>query len=340
MIWLLVSVAVLVLGTGVAWVLLGPLARRATRPYITATTSPTDDLESLTKIRSTLLQAAQGVVVVGGVLFTAGTLLYTASSVRLAQQTLDSTRDGQVTNRYTAAIEDLGSSNAEVRIGGMYALQRIAEDSPHDKPTVVRVLAAFVRNHGIAGSAAVQDDENTAVEILMAEATADDPANLRGAQLPHLQQSGADMRALDLSGANLQGAYLAFANLAGAQLSGADLSGAHLKGADLHGAQLSAADLHGADLHGAHLNGANLAFANLADAELRAADLHDADLNSANLKGASLSGANLAGADLSRAKLAGALLAVANLAGADLSDADLYGADLRRAIMPDGTKHP
>jgi hypothetical protein len=32
-----------------------------------------------------------------------------------------------------------------VRLGGIYALQRIAQDSPRDQPTVVDVLCTFVR---------------------------------------------------------------------------------------------------------------------------------------------------------------------------------------------------
>jgi len=34
-----------------------------------------------------------------------------------------------------------------VRIGGIYALERVARDSPRDHPTVMEVLAAFIREH-------------------------------------------------------------------------------------------------------------------------------------------------------------------------------------------------
>jgi hypothetical protein len=49
-------------------------------------------------------------------------------------------RQGQVTDRYTKAIEQLGSDKLEVRIGGIYALERIAHDSPRDHPTIMEVL--------------------------------------------------------------------------------------------------------------------------------------------------------------------------------------------------------
>ena len=54
-------------------------------------------------------------------------------------------RTGQVAARYTKAIEQLGSGNLDVRIGGIYALERIAHNSPRDQPAVLEVLAAFIR---------------------------------------------------------------------------------------------------------------------------------------------------------------------------------------------------
>jgi hypothetical protein len=44
---------------------------------------------------------------------------------------------GQVTDRYSAAITNLDSSSVDVRLGGIYALQRIMQDSPLDQPAVV-----------------------------------------------------------------------------------------------------------------------------------------------------------------------------------------------------------
>jgi hypothetical protein len=36
----------------------------------------------------------------------------------------------------------------DVRFCGIYALQRIADDSSRDAPTIVQVLCAFIRGHG------------------------------------------------------------------------------------------------------------------------------------------------------------------------------------------------
>ena len=52
-----------------------------------------------------------------------------------------------MTDRFTKAIEQLGSDKLDVRIGGIYALERIARDSAKDHPTVMEVLTAFIREH-------------------------------------------------------------------------------------------------------------------------------------------------------------------------------------------------
>src|ERR1022692_4284344 len=57
------------------------------------------------------------------------------------------TEEGQITDRYTKAIDQLGGTSLDVRIGGIYALERIARDSARDHPVVMEVLTAFVREH-------------------------------------------------------------------------------------------------------------------------------------------------------------------------------------------------
>ncbi|QUY45631.1 hypothetical protein [Acaryochloris marina] len=62
-------------------------------------------------------------------------------------QRLEVSREDQITDRYTKAIDQLGSEHLEVRLGGIYALERLAKDSPKDQETVMEVLTAFVREN-------------------------------------------------------------------------------------------------------------------------------------------------------------------------------------------------
>ncbi|MER7719293.1 hypothetical protein ABTX99_20480 [Streptomyces flaveolus] len=61
-------------------------------------------------------------------------------------------REGQVTERYVEAIKLLGSGNLHERLGGIYSLERIMNDSERDHRTVVEVLSAFVRAPAHSGS--------------------------------------------------------------------------------------------------------------------------------------------------------------------------------------------
>ena len=56
-------------------------------------------------------------------------------------------QEGQITDRFTRAIEQLGAEQLQVRLGGIYALERIARDSPGDHWPIMEVLTAFVREN-------------------------------------------------------------------------------------------------------------------------------------------------------------------------------------------------
>jgi hypothetical protein len=49
--------------------------------------------------------------------------------------------------RFTRAIEQLGSDQLEVRLGAIYALERIARDSERDHWPIMEILTAYVRAH-------------------------------------------------------------------------------------------------------------------------------------------------------------------------------------------------
>jgi hypothetical protein len=54
-------------------------------------------------------------------------------------------KDRLVTERFSKAIDQLGSDKEEVILGGIYSLERIAKDSAKDQSTIMEVLSAFVR---------------------------------------------------------------------------------------------------------------------------------------------------------------------------------------------------
>ena len=68
----------------------------------------------------------------------AGTVIFTGRTYVL-------NREGHVTDRYTKAVSQLGDASSPVRIGGVYALERIGNDSPKDRTTIIYVLGTFIR---------------------------------------------------------------------------------------------------------------------------------------------------------------------------------------------------
>ena len=327
--------------------------------------------------------AARGqLLTLGAGLFAAAALIFTALNFNLLRRnseqadqwqrrTHELTEQGQVTDRYTKAIEQLGSEKLDVRIGGIYALERIARDSPRDHPTVMEVLAAFIREHSreqwpLAQAAAdaperaTRPDVQAAVTVIGRRNRRHDlgyinlvRANLTGANLSFADLTKANLSEAVLSRAVLTGAKLAEAHLYlamafRASLDGADFTdavlpgakirytqftAAHLKRADLTGADLTGADLTGSDLTEAKLSGADLTEAKLSDADLTSADLTDTKLSRANMTGANLTDADLTFADLTAAPLVRADLTRADLTAANLMSANLISADLTAANM-------
>jgi hypothetical protein len=288
--------------------LIGPAARRLAGEHRPLTQverqqmTATERVEAVNAARHTLIQAATGLVVIGGVVFTAQGLWYTAQSLDASRQAQRTAEQGQVTDRYTKAIEQLGSTQLDVRLGGLYALERLAEDSPRDHQTVYDVLTTFVREHDPELSVKVDDLPDSPASDVQAALTIIGRRNAtRDVYVPDLRMirtPGADLSAANLSKSILRGAYLW-----GADLNGVNLLHASLGGADLSSTSLIEARLGGADVIGARLRNADLSVANLQHAYLTGSDLSEANLRGADLRGAYLSGTNLRGADLRGANL-------------------------------------
>jgi uncharacterized protein YjbI with pentapeptide repeats len=283
-------------------------------------------LELQNDVRTTLLQGLGGLAVLVGAFFT--------------YRQLGIAREGQVTERFTRAIDQLGNDNMDVRLGGIYALERMANDSPQDRATIGRILNTFVRGHAPwPPTRPSQPPEGTPIEDipLLAIRAADVQLALtmicrreaaihpgRTLELRETDLRNADLQNTDLRGANLWGARLNGTNFFGAQLQGAllwtaELKHVHLIGAKVQQAILSNAQLQDAQLYGTHLQEAHLEGAQLQRADLQKALLQDAYLIQAQLQGADLRGAQLQGADLRGAQVQGANLMGARLEGAQCS---------------------
>ena len=110
----------LVLGAGVLVVVVLVIV---VLPELLANGDP-QRLKAENDIRSTLLQGLAGAFLLVGLVFTA--------------RTVQLNRQGQITERYTRAIDQLGHGSVDVRSGGVYALERLAKDLQPDGETASR----------------------------------------------------------------------------------------------------------------------------------------------------------------------------------------------------------
>ena len=217
----------------------------------------------------------------------------TQAELENAQEELRLTRQGQMTERFTQAIEQLGSEKLEIKLGGIYSLERTAHEEKNYHWPVMEVLASYVRRH-----AARKPDKESRENAATPEPDIQAILDVIGRRSAYhridkkVEYGTIELNNTELQGANLQGANLQGANLQEAILQGAALQGAALQEADLLGAALQEAALREAALRGANLRGANLRGANLQGANLQEADLQEAALQEAALHGAKLYGAS------------------------------------------------
>ena len=234
----------------------------------------------------------------------------TASRRHYAQTEADQQR--RIVETFTKAIEQLGSDKLEVRVGAIFALERISNESSYDYWTIMEVLTAFVRERmrytiieaGLRDRAYLLWEQaggpEGRTEEFWFEAVRlerrDQPLTDIFAILTVIGRRSAENQLreedrgwrLDLGGTcltefNQQRISLKQAVLYGAHLERARLADAHLEEAKLHHAHLEGADLVGAHLERAILMGAHLERAILMRAHLEGASLSDAHLEGASL---------------------------------------------------------
>ncbi len=145
------------------------------------------------------------------------------------------TQERLVTERFSKAVEQLGQDkDITVRIGGIYALERIAKDYDEDHWTIMEVLSSYVRKNSSLPPELKQIPQNK------------QEREQRQKELEKLSGINIDVQAIltvirrreDPDPDRNERIDLSFTNLKEADLSEADLRDADLSGAALRGADL------------------------------------------------------------------------------------------------------
>lgn len=263
-----------------------------------------------------------------------------------------------ITDRITKAVELLGEektvkqrkggktveyteANLEVRLGAIYALERISKDSERDHVQIMEILSAYIRQNAVPGpargilqpdtpeTAAVsppkRDDVDYETQVARArQALAEERRRNRkewfaslgpvrrqradvAAALTVIARRAPDRRALELANDPPFRIDLSHANFQRLDLADINLEGVNLRSARLEGAVLTGARLQGADLRDAHLEKSDLRNAQLQGADLRRARIDRVDVAGARLDGALMAGATTKGTNTTEMSMAGAI---------------------------------
>jgi len=253
-------------------------------------------------------------------------------------------REGQIAERYDKAVSQLGAQDIGVRSGALYALERIAKDSPKDHWTIMEILSSYIREKSSNKKPAnpAQTDQKTQSNSVLNKKPANSVETDRKTQSNSTSNNSANPAEIDQKKqsnsteakqaedeavkADVQTALTIIGRRASQQDPPTTKSNIDLSYLDLRRANLYRADLKNANLNGSKLNKASFIGANLTNARFIVADLFGGHLNLANLTDTDLSRANLKSAVFAGAKLRRANFQDAYLNGANLSEADLEGA--------------
>ena len=194
-------------------------------------------------------------------------LLLTVWRSSVAERQTETAQQGLLNERYQKGAEMLGSEVLSVRLGGIYALDRLAEEDPGQYHfQIMYLFCAFVRHP--TEEKEVEDAKKIRELGLREAQTSWDAETKPMTPRPDIQAvmsaigyrsdtrialekateglwdfRRANLSALRLHEANLFNALLMYADLSDARLSNGDLSNAILFNANLAGADLSEANL-------------------------------------------------------------------------------------------------
>ena len=278
---------------------------------------------------------------------------------------------GLITDRLNKATEGLGKKDGdkpliEVRLGALYALERIAQDSLRDHIQIMEIICAYIRTNSPL-SKETDEQENLNKDIKTDTAKKTNKATKIDANIENDEDEDNEAKKLrediqaaltiigrrenwsdskkrleaekergyqiDLSYCDLRYAIIYRANLSRTDIEGANLSHARIMYTDLSHVRANKTTMIHVTLDGSDLSNASFYESNLRRAQLNYTDMSESGFNDTNLTHASISGARMVdagfwSADLSHAWIHGSNLIRARFDMAKLIHTDIGGTNL------------
>jgi uncharacterized protein YjbI with pentapeptide repeats len=265
-----------------------------------------------------------------------------------------SSKEKQLVDPFSNAIERLESSEAKTRIQAIYDLEQISTFFP-DKYFIMsmEILSAFIRDKCaqhtfiIDKPSDIPDDIQAALIVLGRRDTSENfinrvsinlsKVNLRFIDVPGFNFQNVDFRDSNLENSNFKGSDLRNADLRGTQLVCADLSDSNLSNAkfsnsNLYHANLSRTKLSNTTFNNVLFTKANLSNVDFSNSFLSNISFREADLRNVDFSNAHLVNIDFQEADLRNAKLINIYSSGVNLDGINVTDVDFRGTDKTKIL--------
>ena len=213
----------------------------------------------------------------------------------------DTAQNGLLNDRYQRGAEMLGSKVLAVRLGGIYALQHLAEEHPNEYHILImRLFCAFIRNPtgnevGPIQTHTVAVDPiypPTILEDVQAAVLAIGLRSQLGRSIEEQAGFTLDLRGSDLGSVNMQNCNFGSADLSEAQMTFANLICTDFSRVWFHKANLYHSTLHGADCSRADFSRARMRRCKARSTDFRRASFHTTNLSEADLESANFSEAH------------------------------------------------
>ena len=213
----------------------------------------------------------------------------------LANRRTENDAARRITDAFTKAVELLGHENVAVRLGGIYALGRLARETKSEHPKIMDIVAAYIRQGSkdyakmlVAKAAGVEWDKKEGAKMLDDDLLAA-PGDLENVvakieNMPiDLEAAIAVIRERDVASDKKLGADGFLFDLSNSYMKNVDFSNTSLRRVNLsdcqiHGGIFTKTDLSGAIMVKSNFAGSDFAKACFRDAQMKGVILDDADL--------------------------------------------------------------
>ena len=284
--------------------------------------------------------------IVSGVIAIVGLILF-YQRLKKQEEQIDLQRKQRTDDRFTTAVELLGSSETSARTGAIYSLYHLAIEDKKYRKEVAQILCSHIRSktnepdykeeHKDRPSNEIQ----STIDLLLKNQDGNKglycqdfakeknfpQANFEYAYLVKADFYEAQCQGAIFNRAQCQGAKFYEAQCQGANFTFAQCQGACFYHAQCQGAYFSVAQCQGAKFSTAQCQGAGFNHAKCQGTDFRFAECQEANFNEAQCQGAIFNQAQCQGAGFYHAQCQGADFSVAQCQGADFSDAQFQGAD-------------